>query len=198
MAIIRIAGKIAVKSVSGKNGNFSVGDLTTGIGDFKVVDAILDQFEPGTYEGVFLVEQIYPHSWAWRGKVMIEVRAKLADIILSTHSDEVDQTSDAPPVQDPIVEQQSTVRMPPIIQLPTVFVGTDEVETGTVLSPKQDDDLVNKLFGADPETLETVLSGGEPITLDPTIDRELFRQQRDYLKANGYKFEPIAQIWLKV
>ena len=195
---IRIVGKIAVKSVSGKNGSFSVGDLSTGIGDFKVVDAILDQFEPGTYEGVFLVEQIYPHSWAWRGKVMIEVRAKLADIILSTHSDEVDQTSDAPPVQDPIVEQQSTVRMPPIIQLPTVFVGTDEAENGTVLSPKQDDDLVNKLFGADPETLEIVLSGGEPITLDPTIDRELFRQQRDYLKASGYKFDPIGQIWLKM
>lgn len=195
---IRIEGKIAVKSVSGKNGSFSVGDLSTGIGDFKVVDAILDQFEPGTYEGVFLVEQIYPSSWTWRGKVMIEVRAKLADIILSTHSDEVDQTSDAPPVQDPIVEQQSTVRMPPIIQLPTVFVGTDEAETGTVLSPKQDDDLVNKLFGADPETLETVLSGGEPITLDPTIDRELLRGQCVYLKSNGYKFDPIAQIWQKV
>jgi hypothetical protein len=193
---IRIEGKIAVKSVAGRNGNFSVGDLTTGIGDFKVVDAILDQFEPGTYEGVFLVEQIYPSSWTWRGKVMIEVRAKLADIILSTHSEVVVPTAEAPE-PDPIVEQRSPVRMPPIVQLPTVFVTPDgEMLEQPESQSKQIDDLVNKLFGADPETLETVRSGGQPITLDPTIDRELFRQQRDYLKANGYKFDPIAQTWL--
>ncbi len=193
---IRIEGKIAVKSVAGRNGNFSVGDLTTGIGDFKVVDAILDQFEPGTYEGIFLVEQIYPHSWAWRGKVMIEVRAKLADIILSTHSEVVVPAAEAPE-PDPIVEQQSAVRMPPIVRLPTVFVTPDgEVLNQSESQSEQIDDLASKLFGADPETLATVLSGGQPITLDPTIDRELFRQQRDYLKANGYKFDPIAQIWL--
>lgn len=193
---IRIEGKIAVKSVSGFNGDFSVGDLTTGIGDFKVVDAILDQFEPGTYEGVFLVERIYPYSRVWNGKVMIEVRAKIADIILSTHS-EVVLPIDEAPEPDPIVEQRSPVRMPPVVQLPTVIVTPD----GEILEQSESkselvEDLVSKLFGADPETLETVLSGGEPIILDPTIDRELFRQQRDYLKAKGYKFDPIAQIWL--
>lgn len=193
---IRIEGTIAVKSVSGRNGNFSVGDLTTGIGDFKVVDAILDQFEPGTYEGIFLVEQIYPHSWAWRGKVMIEVRAKLADIILSTHSDVVVPVAEAPE-PDPIVEQRSAVRMPSVVQLPTVIVTSDgEILEQSESQSEQIEDLVSKLFGADPEILATVLSGGQPITLDTTIDRELFRQQRDYLKANGYKFDPIAQIWL--
>ncbi len=36
-----------------------------------------------------------------------------------------------------------------------------------------------------------------PLKLDPTVDRNVFRKQRDRLKALGYKFQAINQQWLK-
>ena len=40
--------------------DFCVGDLETEIGDFRVKDAILDQFDEGLYEGQFCIQQIFP------------------------------------------------------------------------------------------------------------------------------------------
>jgi hypothetical protein len=37
---------------------------------------------------------------------------------------------------------------------------------------------------------------GKEVKLDPTVDRGRFRQQRDHLKANGYKFRPLDQVWV--
>ena len=38
---------------------------------------------------------------------------------------------------------------------------------------------------------------GRVVKLDPTIDRGLFRQQKDYLKNNGYRFSATEQNWVK-
>lgn len=38
---------------------------------------------------------------------------------------------------------------------------------------------------------------GRVVKLDPTIDRGLFRQQKDYLKANGYRFSATEQNWVR-
>jgi len=35
----------------------------------------------------------------------------------------------------------------------------------------------------------------QPRKLDPTVDRSRFRRQRDHLKAAGYQFRPLDQIW---
>ena len=45
--MIKIDGILNVKSINGSRGVFSVGDLTTPVGNFKVKDQILDQFDDG-------------------------------------------------------------------------------------------------------------------------------------------------------
>ena len=51
---------------------FQVGELTTSVGEFKVKDKVLEQFEPGAYTGTFLIDKIYPHSYVWYGKVTVD------------------------------------------------------------------------------------------------------------------------------
>jgi hypothetical protein len=48
------------------------------------------------------------------------------------------------------------------------------------------------LFG--PEIHQQILAG-EAVKMDPTVDRELFRQQRDRLKALGFAFNAMSQTW---
>ena len=71
-------GVLTIKSITRSKGSFSVGALATGIGTFKVKDALIDQYEPGRYTGNFVISEIYPTSYTWRGKVWVEVRARLA------------------------------------------------------------------------------------------------------------------------
>ena len=47
--MIRISGTLNVKSIKGSRGAFSVGELTSAVGNFKVKDQILDQFSEGSY-----------------------------------------------------------------------------------------------------------------------------------------------------
>ena len=35
------------------------------------------------------------------------------------------------------------------------------------------------------------------VKLDPTVDRQAFRAQRDALKDLGFKFQPLGQLWVK-
>jgi hypothetical protein len=49
-----------------------------------------------------------------------------------------------------------------------------------------------KLFGAE---LGAKVWKREGIKLDPTVDRGLFREQRDRLKELGYRFDAKAQAW---
>jgi hypothetical protein len=49
-----------------------------------------------------------------------------------------------------------------------------------------------KLFGAE---LGAKVWKREGIKLDPTVDRSLFREQRDHLKELGYRFDAKAQAW---
>lgn len=77
---ISLPGKLRIKRINGSNGPFCVGDLETEIGDFRVKDAVLDQFDEGVYTGQFWIQQIFPWSYSSCGRMVIEVRAKLADL----------------------------------------------------------------------------------------------------------------------
>ena len=76
---ISLPGKLRIKRINGSNGSFCVGDLETEIGEFRVKDAVLDQFDEGVYTGQFWIQQIFPWSYSSYGRMVIEVRAKLAD-----------------------------------------------------------------------------------------------------------------------
>lgn len=184
---ITISGTLQVKSISGARGAFSVGDLTTDIGSFRIKDALLDEFEPGTYKGRFVIASIFPFSYSWRGKVSIEVRAKLVEILLddADHRIHVACAANAPTVEpepDPIDEEVAAVPASPVTENRAAAVPVVEAAEATTLF---DDEL------------QSVIDEGGPVKLDPTIDRAAFRQQRDRLKELGFRFEASAQHWIK-
>lgn len=185
--MVSLSGTLDVRTIKGSNGPFQVGELTTSVGEFKVKDKVLEQFEPGAYTGTFLIDKIYPHSYVWYGKVTVEIRARLADVQLD--NDE--------PFSETGREPASTEPDP-----------VDEERTpGTAAATRADETPVSEQTGADsgelylPDLFGTELAdaivAGEPVKLDPTVDRGVFRQQRDQLRAFGYAFQASSQTWLK-
>ena len=57
--MINIPGQLAIRTISGRNGEFNVGRLSTSIGEFVIKDALLDQYDEGKYRGDF------PQQAAW-------------------------------------------------------------------------------------------------------------------------------------
>lgn len=176
--MIRISGILNVKTIKGSRGAFSVGELTSPVGSFKVKDQILDQFSEGSYEGEFLVAHIYPASYVHYGKVITEIRAKLAEIILPQGEEKPLPEQSVPQEPDPVEEVQPATAPVPAEVPPTA------------LTEEEAKDFA--LFGAE---LYGAVTRREAIKLDPTVDRLKFRAQRDRLKGLGYRFDAARQAW---
>ena len=185
---IRTSGTLVIKEIKGANGKFCVGDLNTPLGEFKVKEPILDQFQEGRYEGEFLIERFYLSSYVWRGKSTTDIRAKVQDIFLDTVDEgKVEETQSEP---DPIATEPSaapTQAASPDAPVPAVTVS----EEGSLDPVYQ---ALLELFGVD---LAVLVRDNEAVKLDPTVDRALFRSQRDRLKEIGYVFDAKSQVWLK-
>jgi hypothetical protein len=186
--------EIAIKRIKGANGPFCVGDLLTDIGEFRVKDPILDQFEEGSYAGRYLIQRIFPWSYASNGRLVLEVRARLAD--LHVHSGTERALPEAPVEPDPADEasahtdslgaanrESQTSRAPERGQ---------EGGTPPTTGPDESSDLA--LFG---DELHARVAARQAVKLDPTIDdRRRFRAQRNRLKAGlQYGFVPEEQVW---
>lgn len=180
---IRISGILTVKEIKGANGRFCVGDLNCPLGEFKVKEPILDQFEEGVYQGDFLIERFFLSSYVWRGKSTTDIRARVMEVFLDTAEEgKVDEVQTEP---DPISTE------------PAVAIGDAPVQAVVVSDSCGDDkspeyqELLS-VFG--PELVKQVF-GRKELKLDPTVDRTLFRAQRDRLKAMGYIFDAKSQSW---
>lgn len=176
--MITVNGVLTVKQISGANGKFCTGDLNTSLGEFKVKEAILDQFEEGRYEGQFIIERFYLSSYVWRGKSTTDIRAKVTDIRLD-NAEEGDVDVTPQPEMDPVTESVADLM-------------ADAIAAAS-RSESQPLDELSRLFGVD---LAKEVSDGKAVKLDPTVDRSLFREQRDKLKSLGYEFQAMSQTWL--
>ncbi len=177
--MITLNGTLRVRSINGRNGRFNVADLGTEIGEFKVKDAFLDQFEEGAYDGAFQIGRIFAASYTNGGRITIETRAHVLGVRLL--NDQVGQLPTETVEPDPIEEvQQNPNPEPP----ENIAAQADAVET------IDEDDPDKLLFGH-------LYPLGGTVALDPTVDRARFRRQRDRLKELGYRFEPLQQSWLK-
>ncbi len=189
---IKLEGTLVVRHINGSRGGFSVGDLSTAIGKFKVKDAILDQYEEGEYRGAFLVTQIFPSTYVWNGRVTTEIRVNVSDIFLDEGEEKAVPAVQSEP--DPVNEEQQ-VAHPAEQSLAEQTQAAIPEEVEQVAAPAADpDDPDAVLFG--PE-FYLIVAAGEPVKLDPTIDRGLFRNQRDRLKELGYQFQKMNQTWEK-
>jgi hypothetical protein len=197
---IQLQGTLIVRTRTGKHGPFCIGDLVTSVGKFKVKDTIIDQYEQGQYKGIFVIDQIYVSSYTYNNTVISEMRATVSNIILDTQED-VPAGHAATVELDPMDERAMTSLTHD--STATSRDGPKEsAETSTAKLPIAKKPAMQPngemkalsdeaLFG----DLYLDVKGSKPIALDPTIDREAFRLQRDRLKFLGYKFDATHQTW---
>jgi hypothetical protein len=72
-----------------------------------------------------------------------------------------------------------------------IDVDFDKVEASAKSNSNSKEDLQNLFNEQEIATIEQ----GEQVTLDPTSDRGIFRQQQNYLKSNNWKFNMQEQAW---
>ncbi|SHN93969.1 hypothetical protein BCLUESOX_1313, partial [bacterium endosymbiont of Bathymodiolus sp. 5 South] len=65
----------------------------------------------------------------------------------------------------------------------------EKVEASAKSNSKED---LHNLFN---EQEIATIEQGEQVTLDPTSNRGVFRQQKNYLKSNDWKFNMQEQAW---
>lgn len=183
---IRVRGTIIISRKTGRRGAFNIGDLRTEIGNFEVKDALIEEYEEGSYTGYFFIKWIEPESRAWGGRVFVKVRAELDEMLI----DDVDQTTTVepqlPPDADP-VDDESTPADPPAPAAPRQRRSPTKANI-----PADTASTDQALFG---EELYALLTQRQPIKLDPTVDRIAFRTQRDRLKDLDYGFDAKSQTW---
>ena len=96
--MIKLAGKVVIRTVEGRNGPFNVGRLITEIGEFAAKRGI-EEFDPGTYEGDFAVSRIYPATYSAGGRSIVEVRADIDSIALIDVDTRPTEEAE-PPIED--------------------------------------------------------------------------------------------------
>ncbi len=169
-----------------KNGPFSVGELTTDIGTFKVKDPILDQFEEGEYVCTAWICEIHLASYIYYGKAVVEMRVRLQDIQVLT---EASQAVEHEPLEPDPIDEPAPVQVPPVPAqqpaAPAPAAQQAQAEGGVALLALYDEEIA--------EAIRT----GAPIKLDTTVERSRLREQAADLKARGYRFDSKTQTFVK-
>lgn len=202
--MMKLSGILAIRAIKGSRGDFNVGRLLTEIGEFAVKDPLIEEYEEGRYEGEFGITSIFPSTYFTNGRTVVEIRARLGSIALKGIEELTEE--DALPVvePDPIEEMPKPV----LAEAPAEAVVIDDAATirgegvvppsdapVAVMSIEEEINFRNEqeyraLFG-------TLWPLQAKVKLDPTVDRQNFRAQRDALKTLGYKFQPLGQLWVK-
>lgn len=181
--MITVPGTITIRSIDGRFGSFNVGTLDCSLGSFTVKDSSIEEFNEGGYSGNFVIDKIKPHSYMTGGRLVVEIRATLSAIMLNKNEAPLPAAHYESMEQDPIEEEHISQPESPISAPQDVPPVRDERSESPV-------DEVAALFGV-------IWPLGNIVKLDPTINRAVFRQQKDYLKSVGYTFEAANQHWLK-
>ena len=200
--MIKIPGRLTVRTIHGRNGPFNVGRLAASIGEFVIKDPQLDQFSEGVFEGEFLLLEIRPASYFAGGRLVVEVRAKVGEMLLTEdgmlvtqHGPRFDSAE-----MDPLEEEAAPAPPAPSMSGP-----------GEPMAPPAPPPQVDAGEGPGPQAPETHAAGreanpdaelfgllwplGQSVKLDPTVDRALFRRQVSRLKELGYRFQAPTQTW---
>ena len=206
---IIVRGQLAIRTISGRNGRFTVGRLTTHLGLFHVKDPELEQYPEGKYEGEFAIRYIYPKAYPVGDGMRFEIRANLDGMTLSgiDKLSKAEARAFATQDVDPLDEESGTQPVPTPTETPKA---QSKAKSAPVQTSK--DPLVDTTpFGVDapsatvavsgsPDSDDTALFGilwplGESVKLDSTIDRRTLRLQIGRLNQLGYASAATAQQW---
>jgi len=196
---------LRVRQINGRNGPFCVGDLNCDLGEFKVKDPILDQFEEGVYQVTAWIERLYLGGYNAYGRNVTEMRAQIADLqVITEESQPAPAELEPDPIDEPTAEPAQTSAPQQKEEQVNAeaaggALGRRDQRWDKFKKPVQEADAgqdasgeAAPLFEAD---LMTVIEHGEAVKLDPTINRALLRQQTSALKARGYRFDAKRQTW---
>ncbi|WP_027960467.1 DUF3275 family protein [Halomonas halodenitrificans] len=203
--MIKIPGRLTVRTIHGRNGPFNVGRLAASIGEFVIKDPQLDQFSEGVFEGEFLLLEIRPASYFASGRLVVEVRAKVGEMLLTEdgmlvtqHGPRFDSAE-----MDPLEEEAAPAPSepaPPSTPGPgepaAPPVPSSQGEAGEASGPQAPDAYASgQDANPDAELFGLLWPLGQSVKLDPTVDRALFRRQVSRLKELGYRFQAPTQTW---
>lgn len=108
---INLSGTLTVQIIQGRRGPFKTAKLATSIGTFDVKNPVLKQFEPGEYQGNFIIEQLKVKAYEWGGGATSYIDAALdwqhlADFAQECGlSDKADEQSSQASTGDPVTER---------------------------------------------------------------------------------------------
>lgn len=216
--MIRIDGaQLRVKRIrQSRNGAFCVADLSTDIGEFKVKDPLLDQFDEGEYQATVWISEIYLSQYVAFGKGVTEIRARLHDLQVQAQGalrrgeeqgepdpiDEREPVRAAPAAPDPApaVAESKGKKSKDWERFnkkkPGLALGDSSPDTDSKRHDASDQAVaqgLSALFDAD---LLQAIQNREPVKLDSTVERSLLRRQAAELgQALGYSFDPKQQTW---
>lgn len=182
MSIV-VSGSLTIREIFGRNGVFKVGRLLTQLGEFSVKDALLDQYDPGTYDGNFGIGRIYPSYYVAGGRIIVEVRASVENMVLSGIDDQL--------------PEETTFTEPDPVDTEIVTVEPVDTKPSSSESDTQNADDNKSKLDSDTELFGSLIPLADSVKLDPTVKRTVLRVQCDRLKALGYKFQPATQTWCK-
>nr|WP_235675763.1 DUF3275 family protein [Aliivibrio fischeri] len=180
--MVQITGSLAIKTVTGRFGDFNVATLDCELGRFAIRDAMLDEYNEGTYQGTFGIKRIFSGSYQTQHRFIIETRAELSGIWLNDYQE--GKVPEESLESDPLAEERqaqavsSAQRQP--LELPV--------------------DDMSELFG---ELWPLGAQIGDIVKLNPEVGRELMGRQLAYLKRligdeRVWRFEPKAQHWTRI
>ena len=207
---IVVPGQLTLRTIRGKNGPFTVGRLTTPIGEFAVKDAELEQYPEGKYDGEFIIRYIFAKSYPVAGGARFEVRVNLDGMTLNgidkLSRDEA--RSFATQEVDPLDEEQGTQPAATPAKPATASRPAKSAPAQASTDPLID----TTPFGVDASTPPAVAASGstdegdaalfgllwplgESVKLDSTIDRRALRAQIARLGELGYALDFKTQEW---
>ncbi len=191
--MISIAGQLAIRTITGRNGPFNVGRLATSIGEFVIKEASLDQYTEGKYRGDFVISHIRPSYYTHGGRLVVEIRAELGGMSLEdvTNLSAEDEEQLSTTVLDPLEEEvaaPAAKSSPPQQLPPTADDKPVGVKPAVPASPSSEVSADEALFG-------TVWPLTETVKLDPTVDRQRLRAQCARLAELGYVLDFKLQVW---
>ncbi|URW83076.1 DUF3275 family protein [Alcaligenes sp. DN25] len=204
---IVVPGQLTLRTIRGKNGPFTVGRLTTPIGEFAVKDAELEQYPEGKYDGDFVIRYIFAKSYPVAGGARFEVRANLDGMTLNgidklsrdearsfatQEVDPLDEEQGAQPAATPAKPVKASKPAPvqasadPLVDTTPFGVDAPVPAAATASGSAEDGDAA--LFGI-------LWPLGESVKLDSTIDRRALRAQIARLGELGYSLDFKTQEW---
>ncbi len=194
--MISIEGRLNIKIITGIHGPFRVGSLQTEIGEFSVKDKILDQYDEGSYQGLFTIRKIFSSTYSTGSRLVVEVRAALENISLA-NVDEIETVQHESLEQDPLDEEkEADIKATKTENSIEPTDSTELIESADSEDEDQNDLTAEEL--SDKKLFGLLWPLQDSFKLDPTVSRVTFREQRERLKSLNYKFNPIGQYWTKM